>query len=251
MKELIKGFIIHSGSNGLKKMILLPLLWCFLFGAGIALGNFIGSNWAEDYAQSAEAVAEDEPDISETENDSSNDADMIYTLLMCSIGAITPLASLGLTANAMFKTDGSKYFRTVKNGSRHFLSAVKVSSMLAPIAAFVPIILLYLVQKYLFGFNTTLYTAVAGLIAAILSVGVVYIAMLIKVIKLRIAALSVSLFISAFGVLIVIELFGTLGLVICAIAAVMLTAAAYAVFRLNFEKNWLLDSEGRRTERSV
>ncbi len=241
MKGLIKGFMIHSGRYVLKLAILLPLFWSLLFGAGTATGYFVGNNFGSDTSKSAEATGENG---SEATGEKSNDreADIIFILFMCVIGGMTPLTSLGVTSNAMYNTDGSKYFRTVKNGSRRFLSAVKAASVLAPIAAIVPIILLYLMQKYLLGFDTALYHAVSGLVAAVLSVGGTYIAMLIKNKTVRIIELG-ALFACMFGIALTVGLLGITGLAICAVIVVIFTAAAYVVFRLNFEKNWLFDSE--------
>ena len=241
MKGLIRGFMIHSGRYVLKLAILLPLFWSLLFGVGTTVGYFVGSNFGNDASQSAETTGENGSEIIGEENDD-RDADIIFILFMCVIGGMTPLTSLGVTSNAMFKTDGSKYFRTVKNGNRWFLSAVKTASVLAPIAAIVPIFLLYLVQKYLLGFDTALYHAVSGLVAAVLSVGGTFIAMLIKNRTIRAIEMG-ALFVCMFGISLIVGLLGVTGLVICAAIVVIFTAAAYAVFRLNYEKNWLFDSE--------
>lgn len=129
----MKAFMIFSGRGILKRLIFLPLILTLLFASGVFFGELMSSieNATDETSSVADATAENEEDNSGP-----------FQFVCSMMAGATVLLTTGTAANYMFRTDGSKMVRTVKNAKRKYIRAYLLTSVLSVISSAVGAIML-------------------------------------------------------------------------------------------------------------
>ena len=118
---MIKAVRIFNSNVLFKTAVLMVVIIALFFGTGFALGVAAGEN--ADLSQQAEQAGEE---IS---------PETLNIIMSCVLGYISAMAITGSAVNVLYKTDGCKYARTIKNADKLFCSSLVGSQLLSHLTA--------------------------------------------------------------------------------------------------------------------
>ncbi len=229
----MNSFKIFSGRYLLRILIALPVAWFICFGTGFALGSIAG-------------YFSPETDTSITEEAEEDDfADGFMDGVFGILGGITVVATTGVVSNFMFRTEGSKYVRTIRNSHKHFTKAYIITAITSVISATISSAALAVISEIVTSDTINsekllaigMCTIISALLANVICTGVLF----VKSSTIRGIMIMVTMFVPMACSLILSHLADMMIVTICTAAAVVLFAAALCIAGSQIKKRWLFN----------
>lgn len=230
----MKSFKIFSGRYILRILIAMPIAWFVCFGAGFGLGSVAG------YFSPDEDVS-----ITEEAEEKEGFADGFMESVYCMLGGITVIATTGTMANFMFRVEGSKYVRTIRNGHKHFIKAYVITASASVISAIISSAALIVVSGLLTEEGVQLSSILHVILCAALSAfiaNIICTAMLFIRNNVVRSVGIVATMLLPMVVSLMLSMFADIGVIIlCTVLGAILFGAALYVSGTQIKKRWLFD----------
>ncbi|MBQ8791071.1 MAG: hypothetical protein IJZ51_07150 [Ruminiclostridium sp.] len=139
----MKSFKIFSGRYILRMLIILPLVWCLCYGTGFVIGTVAGNMEPDTESSVTEEI--------ETEEEDEGFIEGFMNGAFAMMGGITVIATTGIIANFMFRIDGSKYVRTIRNSHKHYAKAYGITAVASLFSAVIGCFALCLISNVILG----------------------------------------------------------------------------------------------------
>ncbi len=231
----MKNFKIFSGRYIAKLLVLIPLFIAITYAVGYFIGFFAGETSSDAGNAVQGAVGEIDWGVQ---------YDM--AIMFCMLSVLIPIMTTGFFTNFMFRVDGWKYVRTIKNADKKYKKALWINVGLSTLCVLFTIIAFHLVIVFAHGEAISIPALIATMIPAMLGNTICCITMFIRNQTVRIVIVITGIIAVEIGGMFVVRTIingvmnQTVGIIItAAVALVLLTVTAITTKKIS--RRWLLD----------
>jgi hypothetical protein len=233
----MKSFKIFSGRYILRMLILLPLVWFLCYGTGFVIGTVAGNTESDTESSVTEEIEPEEEDEGFIEG--------FMSSAFAMLGGITVIATTGIIANFMFRIDGSKYVRTIRNSHKHYAKAYGITAVASIFSAVIGCFALCLLSNVILGLpvfteqliSTVLCTVISSALANI----IISFMFFVKSTTVRGIFIVVTMMSTMIISLIISENVALNFIVVITAVSLVLFIAALIVATKRIQRRWLFD----------
>ena len=233
----MKSFKIFSGRYILRMLIILPLVWLLCYGTGFAIGTVAGNMEPDTESSVTEEIEPEEEDEGFIEG--------FMSSAFAMMGGITVISTTGIIANYMFRTDGSKYVRTIRNSHKHYTKAYSITAVASIFSAVIGCFALCLISNVILELplfteqlmSTVLCTVISSALANI----IISFMFFVKSSTVRGILLVVTMISTMIISLIISENVALNFIVVITAVSLVLFIAALIVATKRIQRRWLFD----------
>lgn len=233
----MKSFKIFSGRYILRMLIILPLVWFLCYGTGFAIGTLAGYMEPDTESSVTEEIEADEEDESFIEG--------FMSSAFAMMGGITVIATTGIIANFMFRTDGSKYVRTIRNSHKHYTKAYSITAVASVFSAVIGCFALCLASNILLELpmltDQLMSTVLCTVISSALANVIISFMFFVKSSTVRGILLVATMMSTMIISLIIVENVALNFIAVITVVALVLFIAALIVATKRIQRRWLFD----------
>jgi len=233
----MKSFKIFSGRYILRMLIILPLVWLLCYGTGFVIGTVAGNTEPDNESSVTEEV--------ETEEEDEGFIEGFMSSSLAMMGGVTVIATTGIIANFMFRIDGSKYVRTIRNSHKHYAKAYGITAVASIFSAVIGCLALCLISNVILELplftdqliSTVLCTVISSALANI----IISFMFFVKSSTVRGILLVVTMISTMIISLIISENVALNFIVVITAVSLVLFIAALIVATKRIQRRWLFD----------